>query len=96
MKAVEFSFVLSGAILLGYLAAGVFFWRFWKDTKERLFAAFAVAFWLLAFERVLLLLGLSAQPHPSPVVYLTRLVAFLVIIAAIVEKNQKPPSAPPS
>ena len=42
---------LAGAITLGYLAASLFFIRFWRNTGDRLFIAFGVAFaagWLIA------------------------------------------------
>src|SRR6185503_8184794 len=38
---------LSGAITMGYLAAGGFFARFWRKTADRLFLVFALAFVLL-------------------------------------------------
>ena len=38
---------LSGAITMGFLAGGLFFLRFWRETRDQLFLTFAVAFWLL-------------------------------------------------
>jgi hypothetical protein len=84
-----FAHFLSGALFLGFLMVGVFFWRFYVKTKDRLFARFAVAFWLLSVER-LLILYFGAENLHVPVVYVTRLVAFLLIIAAIVSKNRNP------
>ena len=45
--------LISGAVLMGYLVAGLFFFRFWKETQDRLFASFAAAFWILALHRLL-------------------------------------------
>ena len=28
--------LISGAVLMGYLVAGLFFFRFWKETQDRL------------------------------------------------------------
>ena len=76
----------SGATGIECLVAGLFFLRFWRRTGERLFIAFAFAFWLLGANAVLpSLLGQPAQMHGE--VYLLRLTAFLLIILAIAAKN---------
>jgi hypothetical protein len=78
--------LLAGAILAGYLIAGLFFLRFWRRTRDRLFLSFAAAFWLLAINQLLIgLLGSSAEA--SAPLYLLRLLAFGLIILAIVGKN---------
>jgi hypothetical protein len=78
----------SGASALECLVAGLFFLRFWRRTGERLFLAFAIAFWLLGANAVIpTLLGRPAQAHGE--VYLLRLGAFLLIILAILAKNLK-------
>jgi hypothetical protein len=85
----SFTLLLAGAIVTGYCVIGLFFLRFWTKTKDYLFAYFAAAFWLLAAERVVILrLGIAGSHNPM--VYLTRLFAFLLIIAAIVRKNRAP------
>jgi hypothetical protein len=38
----------SGMVTMGFLIAGLFFLRFWWRTQDKLFAVFAVAFWLFA------------------------------------------------
>jgi len=76
----------SGAAGLECLVAGLFFLRFWRRTGERLFLAFACAFWLLGANAVIpTLLGRPAAAHGE--VYLLRLAAFLLIILAILAKN---------
>jgi len=84
---------LGGAITLGYAVAGLFFLRFWVRTHDRLFAAFALSFWVLMFERVLLV---STPPEAEffPYIYAVRLVAYSLIIAAIIDKNRSAPSRP--
>lgn len=81
------SALLSGAIATGYLVAGLYFFRFWKDSADRLFIIFAVAFWLLAVQRVLLSL-LAHDRDAYLMLYVIRLLAFVLIIAAIVDKNR--------
>lgn len=84
--------MLSGAMVTAYLIAGVFFLRFWRETGERLFAIFAVAFWLLALQRMSLSL---AAPEIGNAIwpYVVRLAAFLLILYAIVDKNRTRPAA---
>lgn len=77
---------LSGIILSCFAASGTFFFFFWRSTGERLFFHFALATWLLAFERIPLMLV-----HPDnefrPAVYLIRLAASCVILVGILQKN---------
>lgn len=78
---------VSGALALGYLTAGLFFLRFWKETRDRLFGIFATAFFLLAFQRTML--TLAADPREELVLlYAVRLLAFLLILYAIIDKNR--------
>jgi hypothetical protein len=76
---------LQGAIATCFALAGLFFFRFWRDTLDRLFLFFAVSFWLQALTRV----GLSVGGHADERAYwyLVRLLAFLLIVAAIAMKN---------
>ena len=79
--------LVSGAIVMGYLVAGLFFLRFWRATRDRLFLIFAVAFWILGFQRMALAVDrVLIETHSS--LYLIRLFAFLLILAAIVDKNR--------
>lgn len=74
--------------MLAYAIAGLFFFRFWARTRDRLFALFAIAFWVLMCERALLV-GTGADTELLPYIYTVRLAAFLLIIAAVVDKNRK-------
>lgn len=76
---------LQGAIAMCFALAGLFFLRFWRDTRDRLFLLFALSFWLQAFTR--LGLSLVGQPDDSAHWYLIRLGAFLLIVVAIAMKN---------
>ena len=68
--------------------AGLFFLRFWATTRDRLFLLFAAAFGCLAIQRVALALTKTVVEDQSPL-YLLRLLAFIIIIFAIVDKNRR-------
>ena len=78
---------LSGAIALGFVAIGVCFHRFWRRSRIQLFNFFALAFFLLAVERTVVVLA-NPQNEFAPYLYLLRLAAFAVIIAAIIHQNR--------
>jgi hypothetical protein len=79
--------LISGALVMGYFVAGLYFLRFWRDTRDRLFGIFAAAFWLLAAQRAAL--ALAADPNGEQVLlYSVRLLAFVLILAAIIDKNR--------
>lgn len=78
----------SGLIAMGFLVSSVFFVRFWKQTRDSLFAAFAAAFALLAVNQTLLAFSRVTLEERSPL-YLLRLVAFAIIIGAVIAKNRK-------
>jgi hypothetical protein len=77
---------LSGAITLGYLVAGGFFARFWRRTGDRLFLAFGVAFVLLALNQALAW-WLGDADERVGYTYLLRILGFVLILVAIVDKN---------
>jgi len=77
---------LSGAVTMGALIASLFFLRFWRKTRDRFFLAFAVAFFLLAMNQALAL-WVGAADERAGYTYLLRVVAFVLILAAIIDKN---------
>ncbi len=81
---------LSGAITLGFLVAGLFFLRFWRRTRDGLFLAFAIAFVLLGIGQAIQALANIPQEERS-YIYLIRLAAFTIILAAIMRKNRSIP-----
>lgn len=83
---------LAGAVTLGYAVAAVFFLRFWRKTADRLFLAFAAAFLLLSLNQVLAAV-LEFGDERTPYVYSLRVLGFLLILWAIVDKNlfRRPP-----
>lgn len=78
--------MLIGAIMMACFTASLFFLRFWKTTHDRFFLFFAVSFFLEGIVRILL--GVESVPSEErPTVYVLRLLAFLLILAGIVDKN---------
>lgn len=76
----------SGMIAMGFAVCAAFFLRFWRRTRDSLFLVFSIAFLLLALNQALTsFLGLPLEERSW--LYLLRLAAFLIIIAAIVRKN---------
>lgn len=79
---------LLGIIATSSIFAGIFFLRFWKDTRDSLFLSFAIAFIIEGINRGFRI----AYAHPSeasPWVFLVRACAFLIILAAIINKNRR-------
>lgn len=84
---------VAGAMTAGYVIAGLFFLRFWTRTRDRLFGAFAVAFWLMGLNQAVV--GFSKQDYTeTSTAYLLRLAAFLLIIIAVLSKNRDRGRAP--
>jgi hypothetical protein len=79
--------LISGAIVMGYLVAALHFFKFWKRSDDRLFLLFGTAFCLLALQRAALSL-LAAHPEMHLYLYVARLLGFLIIIYAIIDKNR--------
>jgi hypothetical protein len=87
--------MLSGAITLGWLLAGLFFLRFWRQTRDAFFLYFTAAFWLEAVTRLVAALLVSTA-EDEPLLYAIRLLAYALVIAAIWHKNRpriKPPGS---
>ena len=84
---------MSGAICALAFVAAVLFARFYRRTGDRLFVYFAVAFAMLAVNNVIIVFAVdrfSDAPEDSrhPIVYCVRLLAFALILFAIVDKNR--------
>ena len=77
---------LAGAVTLGYLLGAAFFLRFWRKTSDRLFLAFACAFALFALNQALVDM-LNVVFELTSAAYLLRVLGFVLILAAIFDKN---------
>jgi len=80
---------LSGAVTLAYFLAGLFFLRFWRKTKERLFLHFAIAFWLFMLNQVAVSIA-EASDEQSGYYYVLRVLGFTLILFSILDKNFLP------
>lgn len=74
--------------------AGLIFLKFWFGARDRLFLMFAVAFWILAIDRTALTIlpyFIARTTERDTVIYLVRLLAFIVLLIAIIDKNRRSP-----
>ena len=82
--------LLIGGIATASLLIGFFFLRFWRTTGDGFFLLFALSFWIEGVNRFIL--GHYLGPNEEAAgYYLIRVVAYGLIIAAIVMKNRKSP-----
>jgi hypothetical protein len=77
---------LMGAITLGWFVAALFFVRFWRETRDRLFLIFAISFVILALTRIVMVI-LNPEGDEHNHIYWLRLAAYCLILIAIVDKN---------
>jgi hypothetical protein len=80
--------ILVGIIATASLTAGLFFLRFWRHTRDRFFLFFALSFFIEGVNRIVLYLAVGPNEE-APVYYVVRLVAYGLIVAAIVDKNRR-------
>ena len=84
------TFIAGASAALAFVAA-LYFLRFWRVTGDRFFLIFAVAFAVFGGNRVAL--TVVAQEHDTWI-FTLRLIAFALIVVAIVDKNRpRRPSA---
>lgn len=80
--------LFQGALTIESWAIALFFLRFWRDSGDRLFIVFAIAFVILGVDW-----GVRGIWPPSAEArhyfYLARLVAFVLLIVAIIDKNRR-------
>lgn len=77
---------LLGVVFTLSIVAGVIFLRFWRDTRDSFFLAFAASFIVEGLNRVTYLF-LSNPNEGAPWIYVVRLLAFTLILVAILRKN---------
>lgn len=77
--------------LLGFIAAlsliaALYFFRFWRDTRDWLFVSFVIFFVIQGCSDA----AIISYSHPNlghPWLYLIRLLSIIVVLAAILAKN---------
>ncbi|TFZ09005.1 hypothetical protein EZ216_02035 [Ramlibacter humi] len=81
--------MLAGATILANAVVGLFFFRYWRNTRDSFFLLFAASFWIEAANRMALALVVGNELEP--VFYMVRVIAYGLIVVAIVQKNRKAP-----
>jgi hypothetical protein len=77
---------LAGTVTFAYVISGFYFLRFWRRTSDRLFLNFAAAFALLALNQIVMSF-LGDQDERTTFAFILRILAFVLILVAIVDKN---------
>jgi len=77
---------LMGVIATASIVAGVYFLKFWRNTRDSFFLAFAASFIIEGLNRSAVLF-VNKPNEGSPWTYLVRLLSFLMILGAILRKN---------
>jgi hypothetical protein len=70
----------------GAWVVGLLFLRFWRASRDALFAFFAGAFWLMSLSWTLMAV-VNPVDESRPYIYAIRLLAFLLIIVGMANKN---------
>ena len=81
---------LYGAVVMGFAVASLLFLSYWRRTRQSLFLTFAASFLLLAINYLWLAVTQIPVEERSPL-FLVRLLAFALIIVAIVQGNRGKP-----
>jgi hypothetical protein len=78
---------LLGIIVAGSLVAAAYFFKFWRQSRDPLFAFFGAAFLIEGCNRTTFLF--VAEPEGGdPIIYSVRLLSYLLILAGIAYKNR--------
>jgi hypothetical protein len=80
--------LLLGAAAMGFFVAGVFFLHYGLATRDRFFYLFTAAFWIEAGNRVHIAMA-RAWAEDAPEYYYVRLLAYVLILLAIWDKNRR-------
>jgi uncharacterized membrane protein HdeD (DUF308 family) len=78
--------MLTGAIAMASAVIALFFLRFWRASRDRFFLYFALSFAIEGVHRVAAALAYQ-DSEDTPLHYLVRLLAYGLILWAILEKN---------
>jgi uncharacterized membrane protein HdeD (DUF308 family) len=78
--------LIAGAIAMASLVIALFFLRFWRDARDRFFLYFALSFGIEGVHRIVSALTYD-DAEDTPWHYLVRLLAYGLILWAILEKN---------
>lgn len=79
--------ILTGAIAMASLTISLFFLRFWRTSRDRLFLFFSMSFFIEGLNR-LSFASWQTGTEDQPEFYLVRLLSYALIVYAILEKNR--------
>jgi hypothetical protein len=79
---------LNGAVAMASILSGTVFLAYWRDSRDRLFVHFAIAFWILALNWILVAL-IAPAAEQRHWFYVLRLFAFVLILVGIADKNRR-------
>jgi hypothetical protein len=78
---------LNGIAATASLIAGAIFLRFWRESHDRLFVWFALAFWMFAANWATVALSQPAD-ETRHYFYAIRLLGLILILAGVVGRNR--------
>lgn len=79
-----------GVLAMASLVAALFFLKYWRATRERLFAFFSLAFVGMAANwTVLAIVDHPVDEARQAHAYVLRLVAYVILIVGIIDKNRR-------
>ena len=80
--------LVSGAIAMASIVIALFFLRFWRDSGDRFFLYFSLSFLVQAGHRMYLALTMASETQDDIALhYSIRLLAYALILWAVMEKN---------
>lgn len=85
---------LSGVTMAMFAGASLFFFKFWRASRDRFFLLFSFAFLLISLERFFVFFidnafaGIRNGPSMADWIYSVRLIGFMTILIAIIDKNR--------
>jgi hypothetical protein len=80
--------MLLGAIAMANFTASLFFFKFWRRSRDRFFMFFALAFAIEGLIRIMLGV-IHYSSEQEPLFYLVRLFSYVLILVAIIDKNRR-------
>jgi hypothetical protein len=78
---------LLGALVMGDVVLALFFLHYWRVTRDRFFLFFTWSFVVGAASRLVLAVHLG-NDESEPLVYFIRLLSYVIILVAIIDKNR--------
>lgn len=79
--------LLYGFLITGCFVIGLFFLRSWWRSRDRFFAFFAFAFWTMGLNWMGLFF--TSEDEVRTYFFILRLVAFVLILIAVWDKNRE-------